>query len=245
MKSPYHGEAVYYRGRIILRLTHERRGPGRQCDAWPRSRSVESLCQEFGARVLAHVHLDDGWKTLVEAALQVEPEVNDLQEQRDKLTRALQNLRKQHLWGDISDEDYRQERMLLERKLKIATPNPSPTHLPNLERVAQLLNELPALWSHPGVTNRQREALSQEVFNVVTIEGKSLVALEPKPAYAPLFAAMLFQNPVGYCEMEPPPSPPETHTSLRGDLRRLVYYANPWSFSGRGQLEAGPERTIS
>jgi hypothetical protein len=54
--------------------------------------------------------------------------------------------------------------------------------------------------------DEQREALSREVFNVVAIDGKSLVAIEPKPDYAPLFAAMLIQNPVGYCEMEPTPS---------------------------------------
>jgi hypothetical protein len=132
-----------YCGCINLRLTHEHRGFGRKCNGWLRSHSVESLCQEFGDRVLVHVHLNDGWKRLVVVALQFIPEEKDVQMQRDKLTRALENLRNQHLWGDISDDDYRREQVTL------------------------------------------------EVFAKVTIYGTSLVAIEPKPSYAPLFAAML------------------------------------------------------
>jgi hypothetical protein len=36
------------------------------------------------------------------------------------------------------------------------------TIMPNLERAAQLLKDLPALWQHPGVTNKQRESLIQD-----------------------------------------------------------------------------------
>lgn len=162
----------------------------------------------MGDRVLANFRLDDSWKTLVIATLQTDPEVKDIQGQQNRLKQALKNLRKQHLWGDISDSDYRRERTALERELKIATPHPTPTHLPNLERAAQLLDDLPVLWSHKGVTNKQRETLVQEVFTKITINGKMLASIEPKPAYAPLFASIFIQNAIGYCEMDSPPSPP-------------------------------------
>lgn len=209
--NPYHGEAVYYRGRTGLRLTHERRALGRKCDTWPRSRSVVSLNKEFGERVLACIKLDEGWKDLIVAALRSNDEVKGIQEQSDRLLKALENLRKQHLWGDISDDDYRGERVSLERQLKVANPDPRPTAIPNLEKAVQLLNDLPALWSHQGVTNEQRESLVQEVFARITIDGKALVAVEPKPAYLPLFAAMQIQKFVGYHGLEYPPSPPKTH----------------------------------
>ncbi|MFC1945470.1 recombinase family protein [Chloroflexota bacterium] len=205
--NPYHGEASYYSNRTNLRMIHERNCGGKHCDTRPRSHSVESLCDQFGGRVLANFHLDDNWKTLATAALQTDPEPKDVQVQRDRLTQALKNLRKQHLWGDISDNDYRRERTALERELKIATPHPTPAHLPNLERAAQLLNDLPALWSHKGVTNKQRESLVQEVFTKITINGKMLVSIEPKPAYAPLFASIFIQDSIGYCEMDSTPSP--------------------------------------
>jgi hypothetical protein len=207
--QPYHGEAVYYHGRTILRMTHERRTLGRNCDMWPRSRSVDSLSQEFSQRVLPHLHLNDGWKNLVVTALRGERKAEDTTKQKERLEAALENLRKQHKWGDISDEKYQKEKIPLQRELRIVNPDPTPTNLPNLERAAQLLNDLPTLWSHDGVTLKQRESLVQEVFNKITIDGKTLESIEPKPEYAPLFATVVVQNFVGYRDLDPPPSPPE------------------------------------
>ena len=40
------------------------------------------------------------------------------------------------------------------RQLKVHTSTiVMPTHLPNLERAANFLEDLPALWLHPGVTH--------------------------------------------------------------------------------------------
>jgi hypothetical protein len=49
-------------------------------------------------------------------------------------TDPLENLRKQHLWGDISDDEYRRDRTALERQLKAISPPPEPVNLPNLDR---------------------------------------------------------------------------------------------------------------
>ena len=209
--NPYHGEAIYYKGEANLRLTHERRSLGKQCDVLPRSRSVESLNQEFADRVLTYVTLDEGWKNRIMAALTNNGGVSEAkanQIQAERLHKALENLRKQHLWGDISDIDYRRDRAELERQIKVITPDTTPTEMPNLERAAQLLKELPTLWQHEGVDNKQREALIQEVFNKISLDGKSLVAVEPKPAYSPLFADILLQNSFGYRDLNSPPSPP-------------------------------------
>jgi len=52
-------------------------------------------------------------------------------------------------------------------------------------RAANLLEDLPALWLHTGVTHEEREALVQQVFRRITIDGKDFVDIEPKPEYAP------------------------------------------------------------
>ena len=78
----------------------------------------------------------------------------------------------------------------------------------NLERSAQLLQDMQVLWSHPGVTDEQREALVQEVFHRITIAGKELLSIEPKASYAPLFASMVTTAEYGYWEPNSPPSPP-------------------------------------
>ena len=94
-----------------------------------------------------------------------------------------------------TDEAYRQERVALERQIKLVSPPTQPRQLPNLERAAELLKNLPVLWSHSGVTDEQRESFLREVFAQITIDGKQITAIEPKPTYSPLFATMpLNQN---------------------------------------------------
>ena len=82
-----------------------------------------------------------------------------------------------------------------------------PTELPNLERSAKLLEDLPVLWSHPGVTHEQREELVREVFHRITIDGKEFMSIEPKAPYAPLFASIVTSEELGYWEPNSPPSP--------------------------------------
>ena len=147
--NSYHGEAVYYKDRTKLRLIHERHSQGKRCNILPKSRSVASLNQEFGKRVLAYVNLGEGWKTRVKAVLTnnggiTEDRAN--QNQAERLSKVLENLCKQHLWNDISDVDYRGERADLERQIRAIIPNVTPLEMPNLERAAELLNEMPVLW---------------------------------------------------------------------------------------------------
>jgi hypothetical protein len=196
---------VYYKERTNLRLTLERRSTGKQCQVLPRSRSVESLSQEFAERVLTYITLDEDWKTRIMEALVDDGGITGAKAykvQVERMSKALENLRKQHLWGDISDMDYRKERADLERQINAIAPNSTPVEMPSLERAVQLLKDLPALWQHPGVTNKQRESLVQNVFSKICLDGGTLVAIEPKPAYAPLFADILLQNSVGYCDLK-------------------------------------------
>ena len=158
-----------------------------RCELRPYSISLYLVTAQWQEDVLPYLKLDDGWRAAVITSLQEEPS-QDRGAERQRLERALENLRKQHLWGDLSDESYRQERMVLERQLKALAPAPSPGHMPNLERAAVLLNDLPALWCHPGVTDQQQEALVNELLERVVLSGQKLVAIEPKSDYRPLFA---------------------------------------------------------
>ena len=196
--KPYYGEAVRHGDWSDLRLTHERRADGRNCDVSPRSRSIAVVSQEFSERVLPYLDLPSTWKEMVIEALQSNKAVNDDDAAiRKSLERALENLRKQHLWGDIGDDEYKAERRDLDMQLKLATSPQRPSNLPNLERAAQLLSDLPSLWSHPGVTHAQREALVQEVFEGMTIDGWHLMRIEPKPVYQPLFAVLVVDQASG------------------------------------------------
>lgn len=66
-----------------------------------------------------------------------------------------------------------------------------PLQTPNLDSAAQLLRDLLALWTHPGVSDAQRRELVREVFQEVRLNGREITAVMPRPTYAPLFAYAL------------------------------------------------------
>ena len=60
---------------------------------------------------------------------------------KGRLPRAIENLRRQHLWGNLSDDDCRRERESLKGQMKlVAKPAQYPALL-NLERAARLLDD--------------------------------------------------------------------------------------------------------
>jgi len=63
--------------------------------------------------------------------------------------------------------------------------------MPNLDRASRLLQALPALWNHPGVTAAQQRGIAREVFQEVRLKEGGLVAVRPRPKYLPLFAYAL------------------------------------------------------
>jgi hypothetical protein len=110
------------------------------------------------------------------------------------LERALANLRKQHIWEDITDQEYRDQKGVLERQVRALDSTSQSIHLPNLSRAAGLLNDLPPLWTHPGVTDQQRETFLKEVFEQAQLRGSELTAITPNPSYRPLFAYMMVEG---------------------------------------------------
>ncbi len=211
--SPYHGEARKEDSGTYLVLAHDRRDQARQCRVKPQSRRVTTLVDQFGKLVVSQMVLDPRWKSwIIEALKRDRTQPNTGQDQAARIELALANLRKQHLWGDIDDEEYQTQKTSLERQLKLIAPKEADIKIPNLERGAELLGRLNSLWCHPGVNDGQREELVKEVFKSLSIEGKQLMTVEPKPQYAPLFASIIVAQKHGSLESKPPPSPPRTRT---------------------------------
>ena len=107
---------------------------------------------------------------------------------------ALANLRKQHLRSAIGDEQSKFEYQALQRQRQTLEPKPSVQSTPNLDRAAELLQSLPARWEHPGVTQEQRRELARKVFDEIRLRNGNLVAVKPRPEYAPLFAYSLWEK---------------------------------------------------
>ena len=54
--------------------------------------------------------------------------------------------------------------------------------------------DLPALWSHPGVIDKQREELVREIFQEVRLRESEIIAAEPRLDYKPLFACIIAEG---------------------------------------------------
>ena len=122
--SPYHGEAKLKRNdREVLRLFHINNGKGRLCKVYPRSQTVQAVSRQFTERVLPHLSLDANWKSDIISALRKDQGRDNTDEVMvERLEQGLANLRKQHLWGDLTDEQYLLERQSLKRQLKALAP---------------------------------------------------------------------------------------------------------------------------
>ena len=192
--QPYGGQPVHRKAReVIRRLSHRRPF----CSLTPHSVRVEYLMDQFQDDVVPFMRLDSEWQDTILKALEEDSSSGiggQRASHRSRLEKALENLRKQHLWGDVSDDQYRAQREILETELRGIGPALDLANLPSLSRSAQLLQDLPALWRHPGVTDGQRERAIREMFTEVRLRGKEIIALRPRPIYQPLFAHFVTQG---------------------------------------------------
>ena len=121
------------------------------------------------------------------------PEPDHIQDIR-RIEVTLANLRKQHVWNVLSDQEFKAEFQVLQCQRRALEPKPSVGSTPNLGRAAELLPNLPALWELPGVTQDQRRELARGVFDEIRLRDGKLVAVKPRPEYAPLFAYTLWKE---------------------------------------------------
>ena len=166
----------------------------RRCDIRPQSVSAPQVEQEFADRVLGCVHLDEDWRSAVLNAMSNEGPMPDNSLDIRRVDAAIANLRKQHIWDVISDQEFKAEYQILQRQRRALGPTPTAPSTPNLDRTAELLQNLPALWKHPGVTQDQRRELVREVFDEIRILDGKLVAVKPRPEYVPLFAYSIWKE---------------------------------------------------
>ncbi len=181
---PFHGVSTISKPRAYPRMWHS----WHRCDMRPLSVSAPMVEGEFTDRVLSQIKLVNGWREAVIKAMTSEGPQPDYGLEIKRVENAMANLRKQHLWGVIGDDEFRREHMSLERQKQALAAARVPVMIPNLDRAAQLLSNLPALWQHPGTTPEQRRELVREVFEEVRLREGKLAAIKPRPEYAPLFA---------------------------------------------------------
>ena len=159
-----------------------------RCEA-PR-RSFASQCVEGQMADFLAATLPDEWQSQVLRLIAAPQVEDDGTEQRvASLERAIEQLRKQHTWGDIGDGMYRAERRRLERELSdLQSQGRAPIEIHAVQESAKMLKDIGALWDHPGVSDESRTAFIQEVFESIQLDENGIRAVLPAEMYRPLFA---------------------------------------------------------
>ncbi len=98
------------------------------------------------------------------------------------------------MWDVTSDDDFKVEYQALRRQRRTLEPKLFQRSTPNLDLAAELSTDPPALCDHPGVTQAQRRELTREVFEEIRVREGKLVAVKPRPDYAPLFAYSIWKE---------------------------------------------------
>ena len=140
------------------RMRHGRSGT---CAGW-RSHAAHVLEGQMAALLSERFALPKDWERTIRASLArpADRDPDDAERERRQMHAALGRLRKQHLWGDITDGEYRAEREEIERRLANLQPcSPAPVRLPDLQRAAKLLKDIGALWNHSGVSRGATQGL--------------------------------------------------------------------------------------
>ena len=118
------------------------------------------------------------------AIVAVKDQVEDVQQQRKLVIEKLHRLAQTYVDGHYPEDQYRQGKRRLELELEsLVVPEVSAA-----EEAGRLLSNLPALWREANLEERRELLVGMlDAVYVETKEFKQVVAIQPKPAFAPVF----------------------------------------------------------
>ncbi len=103
--------------------------------------------------------------------------------QRRQIETRLKRIKELYSWGDLDAESYRRGRDQLLAEL--ASRRGAEEQQAVLERTAAFLADLPSAWAAPN--HEQRNRLARLLFEAVEIKDERVVAITPRPEFAPFF----------------------------------------------------------
>jgi site-specific DNA recombinase len=173
---------TYSSGRRYYREYRGSRGNA-PCPAVSGSIPCEAADEQVGIIVQA-LELRESWMEEVMARIALKDQVEEVKRKRRLAFEKLQRLGKAYVDGVYQEEDYKREKRRLELDLEsLVVPQVSLS-----EDAGKLLKELPSLWA--GATMGERRKLLLAMLDGVYIDTKELrrvVAIQPKPAFRPIF----------------------------------------------------------
>ncbi|MFQ6029037.1 MAG: recombinase family protein [Dehalococcoidia bacterium] len=135
-------------------------------------------------RIVQAIALPEVWQDRLLARLQLEEEVKRVERERKATEQRLKRLGQVYLDELMDYEEYRRQKRQLEEKLgSLVVPG-----IEAAQEAGKLLETLPQLWEEADLGERRQILMTMlEAVYVETVDERSVVALQPKPAFQALF----------------------------------------------------------
>ena len=126
---------------------------------------------------------EDFQERILEAHLKLRSAYDEVERERVKLKGQLERIKDLYELGHKSRQEYLTDYTAITRKLE-ALPEPTLDE-EELEKLAAFLEDIALAWEEAA--ERQRNRLTSQLFEVVWIENKQLVAVTPRSEFKPFF----------------------------------------------------------
>ena len=133
---------------------------------------------------LRSFHIPEDYREkILEAHSKLRAAYEDADERRHRLEARLDRIRELYGWGDLTREQYVEERDMVKQELTLLSPIEEKDA--SLDRLAQFLASVADGWTQANQDQRNR--LARCLFQEVWIEEKQIVAVKPQPEMKPFF----------------------------------------------------------
>ena len=137
--------------------------------------------EEKAAQVLMNLEIPEGWHEKALAYLHSPKEIEQLAQEEHKVQAQLSRLKRLFVEGDLTYEEYQQEKLLLHRQLADLQGNDYSA----IMKASEELERFEKLWR--TCTMLERKRLLQAHLTAVLIQGETIEAVQPSLVSYPLF----------------------------------------------------------
>ena len=136
------------------------------------------------SKLVSAIELCPHWLEEVMAIVAVKDQVEDVKRQRKLVTEKLHRMARAYVDGHYPEYHYRQGKRRLELELESLVVH----EVSAAEEAGRLLSALPELWQDADLEERRKLLLGMlDAVYVETKKLKQVVAIQPKPAFGPVF----------------------------------------------------------
>ena len=126
---------------------------------------------------------EDYQHRILEAHHKLQSAYDNLTKQRGALERRLQRAKELYEWGHKSKKEYLADYNAIQTQLQSLTPAKDQAR--GLERLALFLKDISEAWKQAD--QQQRNRLAKQLFDIVWIKDKKVLAVTPRPEFKPFF----------------------------------------------------------